>query len=104
MSARIEFTPDAADDYRSLDGSVRKKVDKKLSVLSDNPSLGEHLGNKMEINLTGFYKVYVDNKKFHIVYRIIRDSIEIIEIWGIGKRERAEIYRLIRKRLSDRKE
>ena len=94
----IEFIPQAADDYRSLDGSVKKKVDKKLEELSKNPLIGEHLGNKFNVNLTGFYKIYIDNKKYRIVYRIIDDEIEIIEIWGIGKRDKEEIYKIIGKR------
>jgi mRNA interferase RelE/StbE len=99
MTAKIEFIPDAADDYKRLEGSVRKKVDKRLLELSENPLLGEHLGNRFNINLTGFYKLYADSKRIRIIYRLIGDEIEIIEIWGIGKREKEEIYKLIGHRL-----
>jgi mRNA interferase RelE/StbE len=99
MSYSIEFISEAVADYKSLDGSVRKKVNKKLEDLSKNPFLGEHLGNKFNIDLTGFYKLYVDNKKIRIVYRLLGQEIEIIEIWGIGKRDKEEIYRLIGQRL-----
>jgi mRNA interferase RelE/StbE len=61
--------------------------------------LGEHLGNMFNINLTGFYKLYADNKRIRIVYKLIGEEIEIIEIWGIGKREKEEIYRLMGHRL-----
>ena len=61
MTYSIEFIPEAAADYKSLDGSVKKKVNKKLEELSKNPFLGEYLGNKFNIDLTGFYKLYVDN-------------------------------------------
>ena len=37
MNYQIEFIPEAAEDYKSLDGSVKKKVDKKLDELSENP-------------------------------------------------------------------
>jgi mRNA interferase RelE/StbE len=99
MNYSIEFIPEAAEDYKSLDGSVKKKVDKKLHELSENPFAGEHLGNKFNLNLTGFYKVYVDNKKIRIVYRLLTDEIEIVEVWGIGKRDKEEIYRLIGHRI-----
>jgi mRNA interferase RelE/StbE len=94
----IEFIEEAASDYKDLDGSVKKKVDKKLEELSKNPSMGEPLGNKFNVNLTGFYKIYIDNKNYRVVYRIINDEIEIIEIWGIGKRDKEEIYKIIGKR------
>lgn len=99
MTYSIEFIPEAASDYKSLDGSVRKKVNKKLEELSKNPFLGDHLGNKFNLDLTGFYKLYVDNKKIRIVYRLLGEEIEIIEVWGIGKRDKEEIYRLIGHRL-----
>ena len=79
--------------------SVNKKVNKKLEELSKNPFMGESFGNKFNIDLTGFYKLYVDNKKIRIVYRLLREEIEIIEVWGIGKRDKEEIYRLIGHRL-----
>ncbi|HOZ61432.1 MAG TPA: type II toxin-antitoxin system RelE/ParE family toxin [Smithellaceae bacterium] len=99
MNYAIEFIPEAAADYKSLDGSVKKKVNKKLEELSKNPFLGEYLGNKFNIDLTGFYKLYVDNKKIRVVYRLLGEEIEIIEVWGIGKRDKEEIYRLIGHRL-----
>lgn len=103
MLYRIEFIPEAVEDYKRLDGSVRKKVDKKIDDLRKNPFLGEFLGYKFNIDLTGFYKTYVDRKKIRIVYRLINQEIEIVEIWGIGKREKEEIYRIIGERLKRKK-
>jgi hypothetical protein len=38
---------------------------------------------------------YVAKKAYRIVYRILQDAIEILEIWGIGKRDKLEIYKII---------
>jgi len=103
MSFPVEFLPEAADDYRKLDGSVRKDVNKKIDELAENPFLGERLGHKFSIDLTGFLKIYVHGKKYRIVYRLIEpERIEIIEIWGIGKREKEKIYKLIGERVKKR--
>ncbi len=103
MSYKIEFIKEAAKDYKKLDGSVKKLVNIKIEELSKNPMLGEKLGNKNNIDLTGFFKIYVFKKKYRIVYRLITpEEIEIVEIWGIGKRDKEEIYRIIGKRLNDR--
>jgi len=100
MKYKIQFIPEAERDYNNLDGSVRKDVNKKIDELGENPFLGHKLGNKFNIDLTGFYKIYAHSKKYRIVYRLIDDKqIEVIEIWGIGKREKEEIYRIIGKRL-----
>ena len=104
MPFSIEFLPEAADEYTKLDGSVRKDVNKKLAELAENPFLGERLGHKFNIDLTGFLKIYAHGKKHRIVYRLITpERVEVVEIWGIGKRTKEEIYRLIGKRLEKRK-
>ena len=102
MSYKVTFIPDAVQDYKKLDGSIRKEVNKRIDELEENPLIGKKLGNKFNIDLTGFYKLYVHNKKIRIVYRLITpEKIEIVEIWGIGKREKEEIYKIVGKRLGD---
>ena len=100
----IKLIPEAEKEYRNLDGSLKKMVDEKFEALEKNPFLGESLGNKNNIDLTGFYKIYFNKKRCRIVYRITEEvkSIEIIEVWGIGKREKMEIYKDVEKRIIKR--
>lgn len=53
----------------------------------------------MGLDLTGFFKLYVAKKKIRVVYRLLRDYLEVIEVIGIGKREKEEVYQLIIRRL-----
>ena len=99
----IQFIPEAVKDYESLDGNIKKIVNGKIEKLKKNPYLGEELGNRNNIDLTGYYKIYMDKKKYRIVYRIVKNEIEIIEIWGIGKRDKMKIYKDVGKRISKRK-
>ena len=101
MPWKIEFIPEAEKDFAALDGSVKKEIARKMDELAENPHLGKPLGNKFGINLAGFYKLYTGRKKYRILYRILAKQIEVIEIFGIGKREKEEIYRLVAKRLKD---
>ncbi|MGA3084537.1 MAG: addiction module toxin RelE [Thermodesulfobacteriota bacterium] len=78
---------------------IRKEVVKKIEALSENPFLGKPLGNKMGLDLTGFFKLYVAKKKIRVVYRLLRDYLEVFEVIGIGKREKEEVYQLIIRRL-----
>ncbi len=104
MAYKIYFIPEAAEDYKKLDGSVKLSVNKKIDELEENPFLGERLGNKFNNDLSGFLKIYVHGKKYRIVYRLISpEQVEIVEIWGIGKREKEEIYKIIGKRLGKMK-
>jgi mRNA interferase RelE/StbE len=99
MAYRIEFLPDAERDFDALDRPVKKEAAKKIDALAENPFLGKPLGKKFGIDLTGFYKLYIAKKKIRIVYRYAGGHLEVIEIVGIGKREKEEIYRLVAKRL-----
>lgn len=100
---KIVFIPEAVKDYKELDGSVKINVNRKINELKENAFLGVALGHKFNIDLSGFYKIYVHGKQFRIVYRIITpQEIEVIEIWGIGKREKEEIYKKIGKRLHNK--
>ncbi|MCL2845702.1 MAG: type II toxin-antitoxin system RelE/ParE family toxin [Chitinivibrionia bacterium] len=100
MSCQIFFIPEAQEDYNGLDGSIKKMVNKKIDNLAENPMLGLPLGNKDNANLTGFYKIYVAKKSVRIVYRVLPNrNVEIVEIWGIGKRDKMKIYKMIADRL-----
>ena len=68
----------------TLDNSIKKQIANKIDKLSENLYFREPLKNKAGIDLTGFYKIYVLNKKYRIVYRIV----DIVEIWGIDKRDK----------------
>ncbi len=77
----------------------RKEAANKIEALAENPFFGKPLGKKYGIDLTGFYKIYLSKKKYRIVYRLIGKNIEVIEIVGIGKRDKEEVYRLVARRL-----
>jgi mRNA interferase RelE/StbE len=99
MAYNVVFTKDAENDLKGLDKSIRTQAIKKIIALQENPFLGDPLGNKFGLDLTGYYKLYVAKKAFRVVYRLIGEEIEVVEIVGIGRRDKEEIYRLVVKRL-----
>jgi mRNA interferase RelE/StbE len=99
MAYKVIFTKDADNDLKGLDKSVRTQVIKKVIALQENLFLGDPLGNKFGLDLTGYYKIYVAKKAYRIVYRLIGEQIEVVEIVGIGRRDKEEVYRLVVKRL-----
>lgn len=100
----IKLILEAVEDYKKLDGSVKKDVNKKIDKLSQNPLCGLPLGNKDNVDLIGFYKLYACGTSIRIVYRLLApEKIEIVEIWGIGKRENLQIYKTIGERKEESK-
>jgi mRNA interferase RelE/StbE len=95
---RVVLTAAAAEDFRQLDGSLKEPVAKQLRTLETVPRLGEHLGNRAGLDLTGYYKLYAAKKSIRIVYRILDQEI-LVEVVAIGKREDLAVYQEALKRL-----
>ncbi len=88
----IEYHEEVENDFKKLGHSTTLLVLKKIKKIAQNPIIGDELGNKTNINLSGFRKVYVDNKRVRIVYQIIDEKIEVFII-AVGKRDDLEVYR-----------
>ena len=102
MRYKVLLTPEAAADFRALDGSVKKLVAKQLMKLEESPHLGQPLGNIQGFDLTGYYKLYAVKKSIRVVYQIIEDDV-VVEVVGIGKRADFEVYADAAKRLLKKK-
>ncbi|MDH4153932.1 MAG: type II toxin-antitoxin system RelE/ParE family toxin [Nitrospira sp.] len=101
MQYNVVLTAEAAEDFRQLDGSLKAPVAKQLRKLESAPRLGEHLGNRGGLDLTGYYKLYAAKKSIRIVYRILDQEI-LVEVVAIGKREDLAVYQEALKRLKAR--
>jgi len=99
MKYSVVLHPEAVKEYLALDGSIQKLVKKQLGKISETPQLGEVLGNKYGMDLSGYRKMYVDHKRIRIVYRIVEDKI-IIEVIAIGERNDFDVYKNAAHRLS----
>ena len=88
----IKYHPLIENDLKQLNNSVRIEVFKKLKKIQQSPEIGQLLGNKNNMNLTGLRKVYVSKKQVRIVYEII-DNILVVKVVAIGKREDMEVYK-----------
>ena len=93
---KVKLTEDTKQDFKSLEGSQRKLVLKQLLKLEKNPYYGKPLGNKLGLDLTGYYKLYADKKKIRIIYTLETDTVKII---AIDKREDLKVYKIASERI-----
>jgi len=91
---KIKFLEEAKKDIKKLDRTIQNQVLKKLQKISDNPEIW----NNLTWELVWYKKVYVNNKKIRIVYKIIDEKIEILII-AIWKRENKKVYKDAFKRI-----
>lgn len=95
---QLKLHPKIEDDLKELDSSLQIKVFKKLKQIQNSPELGLPLGNKNNMNLSGFRKVYVDKKRVRIVYEVQNEELLIYTI-AIEKRDDKEVYKKAKERL-----
>jgi mRNA interferase RelE/StbE len=95
---QLKTHPLIEDDLKELDHSLRIQVFKKLKKIQESPEIGLPLGNKNNMDLSGFRKVYVAKKKVRIVYEI-QDNVLSIYAIAIGKRDDMEVYKKASQRL-----
>ena len=101
----LQFTSEAADDLKRLDGSQRNQVASALERVRINPlpvsegGYGKPLGNKFGFNLTGLLKIKLRSSGIRIVYKLERIEGRMVII-VIGMRKDEEVYREAAKRQS----
>ena len=104
MKWEVLYLPEALDDFRSLDGSQRRLINKAIEKLKLNPlaetegGYGKWLGNRSGTNLSGFLKVKLRGAGLRIVYQLLRIEDRVL-IVVIGAREDSEVYDIANKRI-----
>jgi mRNA interferase RelE/StbE len=96
----IKYHPLVEDDLKKLNNSIRIEVFKQLKKIQRSPELGEPLGSKNGMNLTGFRKMYAAKKQVRIVYEIV-ELIVLVKVLVIGKREDMAVYKQAQQRKND---
>jgi len=54
----------------------------------------------MGYDLTGYRSLHFYGNKYRIIYEIV-ESEKKVRIWGIGKRERGRVYRMVHERVRE---
>ena len=98
MKYKLELLLEAHEDLAQFSNRERILVYKQFKKIQQFPELGILLGNKNGYDLSGCRKMYADNKKIRIVYKIVEDRI-IVEVIAIGKRNEMEVYKKASKRV-----
>ena len=97
----VKLRTEAEKELKELDGSVKILVKKALKKLTERADeIGEPLGHKHGFNLTGCRKVKLKKAGIRIVYQIIGEKLEIVEIIAIGDRSEFEVYEDAYRRLN----
>lgn len=103
MNWKLEYLPEAEDDFKALDGSQRNLVLKAIKKVQQNPlpadenGYGKLLGNQNGKNLAGLLKIKLRAAGIRVVYQLQRTETAMLVI-VIGVRADEEVYEIAQKR------
>ena len=99
MAWTVKIIKEAQDDFKKLDGSLKKQVAAGIIKVSKAPlpapnGYGKPLGNKSGNNLTGFFKIKYRGIGIRVVYTLVID-VSVMNIVVISERDDNYCYDLV---------
>lgn len=99
MMWKVKFIPEAEKEFGELDKGFQRQVIFGISKVSQNPlsstegGYGKPLGNKNNLNLTGFFKIKYRSIAIRVIYALAREE-QVMNIVVVNKRDEDECYNL----------
>lgn len=97
MSYQINFLPEALNDMKKLDNSVRPQIAKGIRKVSRNPvssyqgGYGKPLGNKDGTDLAGLFKIKFRRVGIRVVYSL-EEKDGVMTIIVVSVRADNQVY------------
>jgi mRNA interferase RelE/StbE len=88
MSYELLFHPDALDEWRGLDATIRAQLKKKLLERLENP----HVPSAQLRGQRNRYKIKLRSAGYRWVYEV-RESEVVVIVVAVGRRDRNAVYR-----------
>ena len=92
---RLQFLPDALDEWNGLDGSVKEVLRKLLKKRLVQPHVP---GAQLHGSLRDCYKIKLLKQGYRLIYQV-QDDVLIVLVLAVDKREDLAAYRSAIERL-----
>ncbi len=94
MKYKLVFKKEALQEWKALDLPAREQFRKKLKERLQKPRIKSSKLSGMK----NCYKIKLRSSGFRLVYEV-RDSVLVVSVVAVGKRERNHVYKTAVKRL-----
>ncbi|KLU17156.1 MULTISPECIES: type II toxin-antitoxin system RelE family toxin [Xenorhabdus] len=91
---KIKFREDAVKEWKKLRSNIQQQFAKKLKALTINP----YIPSAKLSGMPNCYKIKSKASGYRLVYEVVDKKLIIIVV-TIGKRNRNEVYEIVKKRL-----
>lgn len=99
VTYRLQFLPEALDEWNALDGSVKALLRKAIKKRLGQPHVP---GCELHADLRHCYKIKLRKLGYRVVYTVEEDVLVVL-VLAVGKREEMAAYREAIERLLTRK-
>lgn len=96
MTYELEFNSEAIKEWKKLDATIREQFKKQLEKRMLEPHVPSARLHGTDMN--NVYKIKLRDLGYRLVYEVNDQTITIL-VLAIGKREKNQVYELIKKRL-----
>jgi mRNA interferase RelE/StbE len=86
---RLKFHPQALEEWKALDGSVKKPLKHLLEKRLDNPHVP---GGELVGDLHGCYKIKLRKQGVRLVYRV-EDDVLVVMVMAVDRREDGVVHK-----------
>lgn len=93
---KLRFMPEALEEWRRLDGSIKANLKKLLAKRLDRPHVP---GGELHGPLAGCYKIKLRQQGARLVY-FVEDDHLLVTVVAVDKREAGVVYESAMARLS----
>jgi mRNA interferase RelE/StbE len=92
----LRFHTQALAEWKTLDGSIREPLKKKLAERLENPRIPASALSGM----ADCYKIKLQRAGFRLVYRVDGDVL-FVTVIAVGRRDKSQVYGVAKDRLGD---
>lgn len=96
MIYELEFNSDALKEWKKLDSTIREQFKKQLGKCMMEPHVPS--ARLHGTDMSNVYKIKLRDLGYRLVYEVNDQTITIL-VLAIGKREKNQVYELVKKRL-----
>jgi mRNA interferase RelE/StbE len=98
----LRFHTQALAEWKTLDGSIREPLKKKLAERLENPRIPASALSGM----ADCYKIKLQRAGFRLVYRVDGDvfvdgDVLFVTVIAVGRRDKSQVYGVAKDRLGD---
>lgn len=88
VTCRLQFLPEALEEWQALDGSVKTLLRKALKKRLEQPRAS---GSELHAELRNCYKIKLRKISYRLVYAV-EDDVLVVLVLSVGKREEMAAY------------